>query len=72
MAYEAQVATEQDKTRGDRLGDPVRRFIKAQSRPLAADRRMASVDALKAEGLPLALVNEAGPEASAPRSGIRP
>lgn len=60
MAYEAQVATAQDKTRGDRLRDPVRRFIKSQSRALVADRRMASVDALKAEGLPLALVNGGG------------
>ena len=60
MAYEAQVAGVQDHTRGDRLRDPVRRFVKAQSRPLAADRRMASVEAIREAGLPLAFVNGGG------------
>lgn len=60
MAYEAQVAGLQDRTRGDRMRDPLRRFIKAQSRPIAADRRMASVEAIQEEGLSLALVNGGG------------
>jgi D-serine deaminase-like pyridoxal phosphate-dependent protein len=60
MAYEAQVAGLRDRTPGSRLLDPVRGVIKSQSRPLAADRRMAARAALSEEGFALALVNGGG------------
>ena len=60
MAYESQVATLQDRTRGDRLKDPMRRIIKSQSRSLAADRRGAALEALEDSKLKPAFVNGGG------------
>jgi D-serine deaminase-like pyridoxal phosphate-dependent protein len=60
MAYEAQVAGIRDVNPGTRHLDPIRRFIRARSKPLAAARRLAIVDALKAAGHPITLVNGGG------------
>jgi D-serine deaminase-like pyridoxal phosphate-dependent protein len=60
MAYEAQVAGLQDRTRGSRLLDPVRAVIKSRSKPLAADRRGAAVATLKEDGFNLGFVNGGG------------
>jgi D-serine deaminase-like pyridoxal phosphate-dependent protein len=60
MAYEAQVAGLPDRVPGQALLDPIRRGIKARSRPLAAQRRTAVVDALRADGFTIDLVNGGG------------
>jgi D-serine deaminase-like pyridoxal phosphate-dependent protein len=60
LAYEAQVAGMPDETPGDRLLDPVRRAIKARSRPVVSSRRRAVVEALQAAGHAIALVNGGG------------
>ncbi len=60
LAYEAQVAGLPDVHPHSRPLDPVRRAIKARSRPLAAARRRAIVDALRAAGHPVTLVNGGG------------
>ncbi len=60
LAYEAQVAGMQDDNRVRRHLDPIKRFIKARSRPLVAQRRRAIVAALRADGHALKLVNGGG------------
>lgn len=64
MAYEAQVAGLRDRTPGggpaDRLSDGVKRVIKRRSVGLVAARRAAVVDALRAEGFSVDLVNGGG------------
>jgi D-serine deaminase-like pyridoxal phosphate-dependent protein len=60
MSYEAQVAGIRDTNPGSRHLDPVRRLIRARSKPLVASRRLAIVDALRAAGHPIALVNGGG------------
>ena len=60
MAYEAQVAGLPDRVPGQALLDPVRRAIKAKSRPLAARRRTEVVQALSADGFELCVVNGGG------------
>lgn len=60
MAYEAQVAGMRDDNPTSRHLDPVRRFIRARSKPLAAQRRQAVIDALAAAGVHLDLVNGGG------------
>lgn len=58
MAYEAQVAGLSD---GGKLYErPVKRWIKARSRPLAASRRAEVVAALRAAGFPVRVVNGGG------------
>ena len=60
MAYEAQVAGLPDRVPGQALLDPIRRGIKARSRPLAARRRSELVEALRADGFDIDLVNGGG------------
>jgi D-serine deaminase-like pyridoxal phosphate-dependent protein len=60
MAYEAQVAGIRDVNPGSRHLDPVRRLIRERSKPLAAARRRAIVDALKVAGHPITIVNGGG------------
>ncbi len=60
MLYEAQVAGLRDTNPGSRHLDPFRRFIRARSKPLAATRRFAVVDALRAAGHRIAIVNGGG------------
>jgi len=60
MAYEAQVAGMRDDNPGSRYLDPMRRFIRQRSKPLAADRRSAVVDALRAGGVHIEVVNGGG------------
>ncbi len=58
MAYEAQVAGLSDG--GAWFERPVKRWLKARSVPLAAARRKEVVDALRADGFAIALVNGGG------------
>lgn len=58
MAYEAQVAGLSDG--GAWYERPVKRWLKSQSVPLAAARRKEVVDALRADGFELTLVNGGG------------
>ena len=60
MAYEAQVAGMRDDNPGSRYLDPMRRFIRERSKPLAAQRRRAVVDALRASGVRVEVVNGGG------------
>ncbi len=60
MAYEAQVAGLPDRVPGQALLAPARRWIKARSCALAADRRRAIVQALSEAGHPITLVNGGG------------
>lgn len=60
MAYEAQVAGIRDENPGSRYLDPMRRFVRERSRPLAASRRRAVVDALHAAGVTLEVINGGG------------
>jgi len=60
MLYEAQVAGLRDTNPGSRHLDPLRRFIRARSKPLAASRRFAVVDALRSAGHRIAVVNGGG------------
>lgn len=58
MAYEAQVAGLSDG--GAWYERPVKRWLKSQSVPLAAARRREVVDALRADGFAISLVNGGG------------
>ena len=60
MLYEAQVAGLRDINPGSRHLDPLRRFIRARSKPLAASRRLAVVAALRSAGHRIAVVNGGG------------
>jgi D-serine deaminase-like pyridoxal phosphate-dependent protein len=60
MAYEAQIAGVTDAGPLHRLENPLRRALKRRSRPDVARTRSALVDALRAAGLPPALVNGGG------------
>lgn len=60
MAYEAQVAGMRDHNPSSRTLDPVRGLIKARSMPAVMARRAAVVEALRAEGHAIALVNGGG------------
>jgi len=60
MAYEAQVAGMRDDNPGSRYLDPMRRFIRERSKPLATQRRRAVVDALRASGMHIEIVNGGG------------
>lgn len=60
MAYEAQVAGIRDENPGSRYLDPMRRFVRERSRPLAASRRRDVARALYAAGIALAVVNGGG------------
>lgn len=60
LAYEAQVAGLRDTNPGSRHLDPVRRYIKSRSEPLAADRRAEVVAALRDAGHHLRVVNGGG------------
>lgn len=60
MGYEAQVAGMRDDNPQSRHLDPVRRFVRQRSKPLAARRRRAMIDALRAAGVKLAVVNGGG------------
>ncbi len=60
MGYEAQVAGMREDNPGSRHLDPVRRFIRERSKPLAAQRRKALVDALRAAGVRIDVVNGGG------------
>jgi D-serine deaminase-like pyridoxal phosphate-dependent protein len=60
MAYEAQVAGIRDHSPGGALTDPVKRWIKARSRPVVARRRADVIAALSAQGHAVALVNGGG------------
>lgn len=60
MGYEAQVAGMRDDNPQSRHLDPLRRFVRERSKPLAARRRRAIIDALRAGGVKLAVVNGGG------------
>jgi len=60
MSYEAQVAGLRDVNPGNRLLDPALRVIKSRSVRLAASRRAQVVDALRADGHAITLVNGGG------------
>lgn len=60
MAYEAQVAGMRDDNPGSRYLDPMRRFIRERSKPLASQRRRAVVDALRSSGVRIEVVNGGG------------
>jgi len=60
MLYEAQVAGTRDHDPHQPLLDPVRRWIRRRSRPLARDRRVAVRAALEADGHEVSLVNGGG------------
>ncbi len=60
LCYEAQIAGLPDLNPHSRLLDPVRRVIKRRSAPIVADRRIATVETLKAAGHLLHLVNGGG------------
>lgn len=60
MSYEAQIAGLPDHVQGSRALDPARRLIKARSTPVVRARRAAVLEALRAEGLPIALANGGG------------
>lgn len=60
MAYEAQVAGLPDRGRGPRVLEPVVRVLKARSRALAAARRREVVDALRALGCAIDVINGGG------------
>ena len=60
LAYEAQVAGIRERNPGSRHLDPVRRLIKRRSIPLAAARRRAVVDALRADGHTVTVINGGG------------
>jgi D-serine deaminase-like pyridoxal phosphate-dependent protein len=60
MSYEAQVAGLRDVNPGNRLLDPALRVIKSRSIRLAAARRHEVVEALRADGHDIVLVNGGG------------
>jgi len=60
LAYEAQIASLRQTNPGSRHLDPMRRFIRNRSVPLAAARRREVVDALRAAGHELTVVNGGG------------
>jgi D-serine deaminase-like pyridoxal phosphate-dependent protein len=60
LAYEAQVAGMRDVNPGSRALDPIRRFIKRRSIPLAATRRQEVVKALRLDGHRIEIVNGGG------------
>lgn len=60
LGYEAQVAGMRDVNPGSRLLDPTRRLIKRRSIPLAARRRHEVVEALRAGGHRIEIVNGGG------------
>lgn len=60
LAYEAQVAGIREHNPTSRGLDPIRRLIKRRSVPLARQRRRAVLDALRADGHQLEVVNGGG------------
>jgi D-serine deaminase-like pyridoxal phosphate-dependent protein len=60
MAYEAQVAGMRDINPGSRALDPIRRWIKARSRPAVATLRRQVVAALREAGHEIRIVNGGG------------
>lgn len=60
LAYEAQVAGLADRAPGERWQEPVRRWLKRRSVALAAERRASVVEALRADGHTLRIVNGGG------------
>ncbi|MCC6623580.1 MAG: alanine racemase [Deltaproteobacteria bacterium] len=60
MAYEAQVAGLPDTSRSGGWLDPIRRFVRTRSMPVVTARRREIVQALRAAGHPIALVNGGG------------
>lgn len=60
MAYEAQVAGLPDRVPGEAALAPVRQLIKRKSRPMVARRRREVVEALRAAGCEITLVNGGG------------
>jgi D-serine deaminase-like pyridoxal phosphate-dependent protein len=60
LGYEAQVAGMGDRTPGSRALDPIRQWIKRNSRPLATELRNQVVGALRSAGHDIRLVNGGG------------
>ncbi len=60
LAYEAQVAGIRERNPMSRHLDPIRRFIKRRSEPLARDRRAEVLAALRADGHEVGVVNGGG------------
>lgn len=60
LAYEAQIAGIREVNPTSRHLDPIRRFIKARSRPVVLDRRRTVIENLAAAGFPIEVVNGGG------------
>ena len=60
VAYEAQIAGMRDHNPSSRWMDPIRQLVKRGSRPVALDRRREVVEALRAAGVALEVVNGGG------------
>ena len=60
LSYEAQIAGMQDTNRGSRHLDPIRALIKRGSRPAVMTQRASILEALRAAGHTISLVNGGG------------
>lgn len=60
LAYEAQIAGMRGHNPTSRHLDPIRRFIRARSKPVVLDQRRAIVEALRATGADIEVVNGGG------------